>query len=245
MEELLVFLTLCGQNSEEVRTELYRAKELGIRNFEIREDLLPFNVIAGEKVSNNFIKYLRQINNDNENPRIIFTAAKGLSIKDNEKSLRDLWLVLEFLAEIKSEIYIDLDFSIEKPILVSARDMVRAKDLGLIISVHKYESLPGYEETLTLLKDMKVHDPDIIKFAAMIRNKEGLEVLRRASGDFKRLYKGQKLAIIGMGKEGMETRLKPVSFASCLAYTSFGSKAAPGQVEPEKYLKALKDKTLS
>ncbi len=245
MEELQIFLTLCGENPEKLSSELDRAENLGMSNFEIREDLLPFNILEDGRVSNDFIDYFNKIESKFDNQRIIFTTAKGVSLEDGEAYLSGLRPVLDYLVDLGNISYIDLDFSLEKAIFKRARDMVRSRDLGLIISSHNYDRIPEYEEVKRLLIGMEAEAPDIIKFAGMVRTKEDLGTLNRVSRDFKRLHRGQRLAIIGMGKEGLETRTDPVSFGSCLAYTSFGSKAAAGQLEPEACLKVLINKTLS
>ncbi|NLN93869.1 MAG: type I 3-dehydroquinate dehydratase [Candidatus Hydrogenedens sp.] len=119
---------------------------------------------------------------------------------------------------------VDIELSAEK----SCKELVAlCKDQGktLIGSFHDFKKTPDSQSLDKLLQKGKDLGTDLIKIAACCNSPEDLQELTR----FLLRHPQENLIVLGMGREGVASRLFFPALGSLLSYTFIGQPSAPGQ----------------
>ena len=98
-----------------------------------------------------------------------------------------------------------------------------------IVSYHNFQCIPNDREVLRILKSLQQLHADVVKIACMPNTMEDVVRYKNMIEEFKRQYDGLLIAI-AMGTQGMESRVKPKLYHSCLTFASWTMTSAPGQL---------------
>lgn len=105
-----------------------------------------------------------------------------------------------------------------------------------IVSYHNFTCIPNnLYDILTALKSL---DANVVKVACMPQTEQDVEALKQVIDRFVNEYDGLLIAI-AMGALGVETRLDPLHYHSCLTFASLNKTSAPGQLSYEELKKKV------
>ncbi|MGF7001943.1 3-dehydroquinate dehydratase-1 [Lachnospiraceae bacterium PFB1-21] len=107
-----------------------------------------------------------------------------------------------------------------------------------ILSNHNFRKTPKQEYIIERLGIMHHLGADICKVAYMPLEKGDVDRLKKAVIEADKRMKNAPLVAIAMGDLGLESRIYPERFASCMTFASIGEESAPGQISIEE-MKAL------
>lgn len=129
--------------------------------------------------------------------------------------------------------YVDLiDLELKSELFATHKRGEFPADVEVIASYHDYEATPGGDEIQRLIEQGKNWGADIVKLALFTHNEEDVKTLQA-------FLKSDNLCLIGMGSEGLVTRLDFPKLGSVLTYGYLDDSAAPGQVSAEELRKHL------
>lgn len=104
----------------------------------------------------------------------------------------------------------------------------RMPDSKLIVSYHKFSGTPDYWDITKIIDEMASYHPDIMKIATMVTREEDVQTLLRVLANKK---PHQDIIVIGMGEQGVITRIIGPLMGSYLTFASQGKEGtAPGQI---------------
>jgi 3-dehydroquinate dehydratase type I len=110
----------------------------------------------------------------------------------------------------------------------------------LVLSYHAFSNTPSFKSLKGTLTKMRKTRPAIIKMATMVKKEKDILILADLLSERKA---GEDFIIIGMGKEGMMTRILFPLMGSYLTYVAIGKdRIAPGLMtkkEMEEIYKAI------
>ncbi|MFR4351943.1 MAG: type I 3-dehydroquinate dehydratase [Roseburia sp.] len=116
---------------------------------------------------------------------------------------------------------------------------LREKGIRVIASHHDFEGTPQKEVMRMLLEQMCAGGADIVKLAAMPKNRADVLALLRVTSDFSEEYPGTPIITMSMGKLGNTSRLCGETFGSCVTFGVHERSSAPGQYEMNTLLGIL------
>lgn len=140
-----------------------------------------------------------------------------------------------------SEAIVDLDIDLNHEELIYLNRKQRIK---LIVSYHNYFVTANEEDLYKITSRILSYKPDIIKIATMCKKPDDalllLQLLRKLKNE------NRKCIVLGMGQEGIITRIAGVLWGNELSYTPInsGGATAAGQMtkrESEKLLNLIGD----
>jgi 3-dehydroquinate dehydratase I len=168
---------------------------------------------------------------------IIMTARDPAEGGYNRLRLRERRALLhEFLPNAA---YLDVELrSAEKlsDLIREARD----RSIGLIVSVHHLHRSPSLKRLGEIVRAARQWKADFLKIASRTDNPHQLAILR----DFLMHYRGSRVAVMGIGKLGLSSRLEFVTSGSALAYGHLGKARIAGQPSLAKLRRILKKEGL-
>ncbi len=128
--------------------------------------------------------------------------------------------------------YLDIDIKLIDKI------NIKNKKCKIICSYHDFESTPNYQELSDIIDYMREFDQvDICKTATMVKDKDDNKVIYKIIKEKKELT---DVIILGMGKEGAETRTKGLVKGNYLTFASHGNNSsASGQMDIKKMKELL------
>ncbi|HTB07019.1 MAG TPA: type I 3-dehydroquinate dehydratase [Bacteroidia bacterium] len=96
----------------------------------------------------------------------------------------------------------------------------------LVLSYHSFQNTPSFKSLKATLKKMRKAKPAVIKMATMVKKEKDILILADLLSERKA---AEDIILIGMGKEGMMTRILFPLMGSYLTYVAIGKdKIAPG-----------------
>ncbi len=110
-------------------------------------------------------------------------------------------------------------------------DMVLEAKVGLIRSIHNFDSVPSYEAVMDKLEKCSVFS-DVVKAAYYCNSIDDVMVLIQVGRDFKKKHH-KPLVLVAMGPYGIVSRVIPEMLSSSLSYTAGKRISAPGQISLE------------
>jgi 3-dehydroquinate dehydratase-1 len=133
--------------------------------------------------------------------------------------------------------FVDIELS-AKEIINNVIEESHKNNKKVIISYHNFTETPSENFLLEIVKKAKEKKGDIIKIATYVRNSNDAVLLL----NFLKNNSQNNLIIIGMGEDGIITRLVAPILGSCITYGYVGKKAvAPGQLNIKILVNFLKN----
>ncbi len=134
--------------------------------------------------------------------------------------------------------YVDIELEADGEFRESIIDAARAAGAAVIVSHHDYAGTPGPEELHGIVEACFAAGADVAKLACQARN------ARDAARLLGLLDDPRRLVVIGMGPEGMITRVAGPVLGGEFTFASLreGAETAPGQlsaVELERRMQVL------
>ncbi|MGB9891089.1 type I 3-dehydroquinate dehydratase [Thermodesulfovibrio yellowstonii] len=114
-------------------------------------------------------------------------------------------------------------FSNEAPFL---RQLSIKNNITLIGSYHNFINTPSMEQLEEVFDRGKTMGMDIIKIATMVNGKKDMETLLY----FTLRHKLDRIIVLGMGQQGIPSRIINPVFGSMITYASLNEISAPGQI---------------
>ena len=171
-------------------------------------------------------------------------------LKEIRPYLKDTLLIATFrtkeeggIRSIQTEDYYDLLYAIDQSKLVDYIDVegyskpaiyIRLRSHAktkYIVSYHNFACIPN--ELTQILKNMQALHAEVIKVACMPTKVEDKFLFKETIDSFIGCYDGLFIAIL-MGVFGVETRIDPCRYHSCLTFASLKETSAPGQISYEE-----------
>jgi len=131
--------------------------------------------------------------------------------------------------------FVDIELEMPSEMKEELVGLADRSDCEVIISYHNYEITPPEDELDGLISQCKSEGADIVKIACQVNNRnDNVRLLTL-------LNKDEKLVIVGMGKEGMITRIAAPILGSIFTYASTGKgdETASGQLGKEEMMKVF------
>lgn len=120
-----------------------------------------------------------------------------------------------------------VDVELQSPLWRQAVEEARAQNAVILVSHHDFVQTPSQPELETIVEQVDVDGPVIIKLATQVNEAADLHRLR----DFLDAYQGpHPLCLIGMGELGVTSRVEFPQRGSCLTYGHLDASTAPGQL---------------
>lgn len=114
-------------------------------------------------------------------------------------------------------------------------DLARESELTVILSFHDFSTTPNEDQLQVIIQNGIANDADLIKIATTTDNPAQLcRLLSLIS-----MFKDKPLALMGMGKLGMASRLIAAQSGSILNYAAMNEVTAPGQWPVEEFRNLL------
>jgi len=123
--------------------------------------------------------------------------------------------------------FFDLDVNTNKK-QISRALKEKKKKTKLILSFHDFKKTPPLKRLVMLAEKMKELGADIIKIACFVNTLEENERLIQFAHDLKKIKWPH--IIIGMGEQGIATRIFAHQLGNELSFVSLEKKTAPGQL---------------
>lgn len=212
-------------SGEDVKGNLFRARELKIDIVEARVDLIR-SLNLESAVS------LLDMIGDFGFPAILTVRPvwEGGKFEGDEEGR--LSLIAE-LVKHPCVAAVDIELRAGK---IRKRAISLSKLLGkkVIVSYHDFKATPDDEEIVRISEEMRSIGADIMKFAftASSNREVSRAMCSFSSIDFPKVF-------MLMGEAGKISRVAGFTFGSLLTYTFFGEPVAPGQIEAERLVKLL------
>lgn len=170
------------------------------------------------------------------NGKIIFLFRKqNLEKSDLEEDLKEK--IIKLLEN--SDNFLDLDIHDQKEEL----EFVKQNKSGnkLIVSYHNYKETPSLEELEKISEQMKDYKSEIHKVATFCKDKE--DSIKLITLLLKLKEEGLKYIVLGMGKEGVVTRVFGAIFGNEMNFApkSLDEKSAEGQLTRNQLENVLKE----
>jgi 3-dehydroquinate dehydratase/shikimate dehydrogenase len=122
--------------------------------------------------------------------------------------------------------YIDLDMSIDLPILMNLSNLLAKSSCRLILSYHNFQQTPTSHELEKLYAQSTNFNPDIFKVATLVHSDDDINRLLSLQ------RKSNKNICFGMGKMASLSRVKSLLCGAAFTYIALDASksTAPGQV---------------
>lgn len=141
------------------------------------------------------------------------------------------------------KIFDEKDCLVDMDVYDQAELIKRSGELRLnrIISYHNYEETPAENELYKILQDIAVCRPEVAKISTFCNNKSDAYLLLKIMLEMK--SQGKKHIILGMGEDGLVTRLYGALWGNELTFITEKKEdsSAPGQLTRAEYEKFLKE----
>ncbi|HZK02734.1 MAG TPA: type I 3-dehydroquinate dehydratase [Anaerovoracaceae bacterium] len=141
---------------------------------------------------------------------------------------------------------IDVELEKGEEVINKLASAAHEKNRHILLSKHYFGKMPHKIEMLKVFQIMQGYPSDIVKIAVMIDNERELLDLLDISLTMKNECKDRPFVIIGMGKNGMLSRIIGGIFGSALTFSKGSEPSAPGQlgVEEVRQVIELLDKNI-
>ncbi|MBS1849138.1 MAG: type I 3-dehydroquinate dehydratase [Actinobacteria bacterium] len=107
---------------------------------------------------------------------------------------------------------------------------------GVIVSFHDFEHTPSPQELGRTITTARDNGADVVKIATTVEANDDLRTLARVLVD----HDDTDLIVIGMGPLGVPSRVLFPFLGSRLTFAAFGEPSAPGQLELDDLVEALR-----
>ena len=135
---------------------------------------------------------------------------------------------------------IDLDINDDEQQINSLITEAHMHDVKIIGSYDNPETTPSREELIDIMRRIQALGVDIVKVAVMVHSSEEALRLMDAAREMVDRYAECPIIAMGMGSEGVITRITCESVGTCATYGAIGEASAPGQFPVERLQTAIK-----
>jgi 3-dehydroquinate dehydratase-1 len=132
--------------------------------------------------------------------------------------------------------YVDIELGSDPAFSKEIIQSARLHDTSVIISYHNFTLTPALPELQQLVSKCTKAGADVVKIACLVNRVEDLQNL------FK-LYEGDRqMVIIGMGKQGIISRIAAPMLGAPFTFAApgTGQETAPGQISKDKLLSIIR-----
>jgi 3-dehydroquinate dehydratase-1 len=215
-------LPIIKSSQEEILSTIQQANE-NYAYFEIWVDYI-------DNLDDNFI---HQLVGDYET-RLIFVFRRKFGHKPRMQPQK-ITQIIDLLSQ--SESMIDLDIVQNKEEL----EYIKKSNINLICSYHDYEKTPETSELEAKIDDMEEHNPSIIKISTFCDTEN--DALRLLELQQELIETGQKHIVLGMGENGLVTRIFGTLWGNELAFIpeTTEDESAKGQIARDKFDRIMKE----
>lgn len=133
-----------------------------------------------------------------------------------------------------------VDVELQSPLWQRVVAEARRQDAVVLVSHHNFQHTPSRDELDRIIEQVDVDGPVIIKMATRVNTADDVDRLR----DFLDGYRGQHpLCLIGMGVDGVATRVEFPRRGSCLTYGHLDESTAPGQLSCQELARHFREQS--
>jgi 3-dehydroquinate dehydratase-1 len=202
---------------------IQRAQRLGIDIAEARID--QFELFEQSYVLEQLEKFdgtpvIATIRSEAEGGRWRLTEAERLSL---------------FAGVIPRVQAVDIELSSES-ILPKVAAAAREAGKLVMVSYHDFEGTPGLDQLAGRVHEARQRGADLVKIATTTSGREHLATL----ANLVMAHSGEGLVVIGMGNEGLKTRLFLPALGSLMTYAFLDAPTAPGQLHFDDTFRLLR-----
>jgi 3-dehydroquinate dehydratase-1 len=140
-----------------------------------------------------------------------------------------------FRAAVNQADALDVELSSSK-ILPDVIEAGRSADKPVIVSWHDFETTPDFEVLLKQVDKARQKGADMVKIATVVSEREHVRSLARLA--IERIE--QDITVIGMGSNGVLTRLLFPALGSLLTYSFLDQPTGPGQLHFDDTFRQLR-----
>jgi 3-dehydroquinate dehydratase-1 len=119
-----------------------------------------------------------------------------------------------------------IDIEIRSELFDNLLSVTREKSRYLLASFHDFDKTPPEGDLRGVMESAYERGADIVKIATMVRTRDDLMVLARLTLD----YSDSGVVVIGMGEQGVSSRVFLPMIGSLFTFASVGAEKAPGQI---------------
>ncbi len=245
-----IAVPLTGRTHEEIIKQCETLLEMPCDILEWRVDYFLENIenidekLASDEVHISIIRILDDIDYVTKGMPVIFTlrsksqGGRGTLSKETVYDLNSLAAQSQLVKFVDVELFDDNN-KVVKEVIKAHVDDIHSFGCKAIISFHDFKSTPRSEEIYNIVDVMRSFGADISKIATFAHNKkDAINMLKCANiltqGD------GEPVIMIGMGKNGLITRIVGGQYGSVITFASLDEMTANGQMDV-KTVKRLLD----
>jgi 3-dehydroquinate dehydratase-1 len=140
-----------------------------------------------------------------------------------------------FRAMVSRADALDVELSASK-ILPEVIEAGRSEGKPVIVSWHNFETTPDFEVLLRQADKARQKGADMVKIATAVTEREHVRLLARLAIE----RSEQNITVIGMGSEGVLTRLFFPALGSLLTYSFLDQPTGPGQLHFDDTFRQLR-----
>ena len=236
-----VAVPLTGRTHEEIIRQCTSAMEAGCDMFELRADYFLSNIedleekLKSDTVHAQVIRLLDDIDYVTNSMPLIFTIrskSQGGQIALDREQTFDL---SSLAAQSQLADFVDVELFDENNKLDRVMVADHVKDIHsfgcrVILSYHDYKSMPRDQEIVNLVTIMRELEADIPKVVGYAHSKKDAVNMVKIS-QFLTQDDNGPVILIGMGKNGIITRIFGGQYGSVITFASSGEASAPGQID--------------
>ena len=120
-----------------------------------------------------------------------------------------------------------VDIELSNGVSSKLRTHVAEHNVKLLISYHNFSCTPPLNELLEKIDGARLKGADIVKIATMINSPQDIAILSTLTSS---VSQESPICVIGMGSNGVSTRITLTTLGSVLTYGYLDMPSAPGQL---------------
>jgi 3-dehydroquinate dehydratase-1 len=131
-----------------------------------------------------------------------------------------------------------VDIELSNGVSPKIREDAKKRGVTLLISFHDFDRTPPIDELLSRVSEARAEGADIAKIATTVNSAEDIAALSTLTIN---ASKESPLCVIGMGSQGVSTRVTLPAIGSALAYGYLDRPSAPGQLPCSMLCRRLRE----
>jgi len=230
-----IIIPLVARNKENL---LKKAGEL--KNIEF--DVVELRADFWENLNDvdNVIETLTEVKKVLNDKLFLFTIRTGFEGGKQDIPLDLYTKINKEVADSKLADLIDVEILRGDNIVYENINNIKSHGVFVIGSNHDFFKTPPKDEIIKTLRKMQDMGADITKIAVMPTDTKDILTLLDASNDMNEKFADRPFIAISMGARGVLSRISGEIFGSCMTFGAFGETSAPGQLQANDLMTALK-----
>ncbi len=224
-EKPMVCIPLVGKDHEAILAEAKNVPSIAPDVIELRVDAWDF--IEDTAASLAMVKEVRGI--VGETPIIL--TCRG-DWEGGVKKVTDEAKFGLYEAAVKEDLvdFVDMELIYGEEKIKKMLDLLKGKNISLIVSFHNFNETPSREEIISILKKQIAAGANVAKLAAMPQKEEDVINVLSATLEVRREFPAVPMITMSMGPIGAVSRLVGGLFGSDLTFAVGSKSSAPGQI---------------